>query len=146
MPRQSVAADTRRQLGRPARHTRQKHSGAVVITARIQDRKRLCDLHKWVVELHETHGKSFRWIAMHTTRGPGSHGYWQAIHKRDHLKKKPRVRPCEHDWLDLRALARVVRSYTGASNRLFDKALAFDKAVAAMNRAAIELIEVARSQ
>lgn len=146
MPNKSVAPGTCRQAGRPARHTRQKHSGAIVITARIQDRKRLCDLHKWVVELHEMHGKSFRWIAAHTTRGAGSHGYWQAVHKREHLKKPPRIRPCEHDWLDLRALVRVVRSYTGASNLLCDRALAFDRAVGAMNRTAIELIEAARSQ
>jgi len=145
MPK-SVATDTPRKPGRPARHTRQNQSDTVGATARISDRKRLVDLWKWVNELHDTHNKSYRWIASHTTRGAGSHGYWQAIHTRIHLDKKPRIRPCVYDWHDIKRLAHVVRDYSATTEKLFTAALEYDKAVAAMNQAAIHLIEVSRSQ
>lgn len=116
----SVTRATASPAGRKPVHARQNVSVASGSCTRISDRKRLTDLWKWVTRLHDERGWSFRKMAEHTTRGKGSHGYWQAIYTRAHMEAKPRIRPCEYDWADLRLLDKVSTSYADSDGALLN--------------------------
>ena len=144
--RKSAAPAARRSAGRTAVHLRQDESATTAATARIHDRKHLADLAKWVGELHTTHGKSFRWIAKHSTRGESAYGYFQQIAARAHLRPRPTIRPCFYDWQDVRRMIRIVREYSDTTEKLFSAVNAFDLALAELQRAAVALVVTARDQ
>lgn len=110
----------------------------------LGDRKRLTDLWKWVTRLHDERGWSFRKMAEHTTRGKGSHGYWQSIYQRDHMAKRPRIRPCEYDWHDLRLIDKVSGSYADTDGALLNALLRFDAAHAELSAASVAMVGLAK--
>jgi len=138
----SVTRGAKPQAGRKPIHSRQNVSVAAGSCARITDRKRLTDLWKWVTRLHDERGWSFRKIAEHTTRGKGSHGYWQSVYTRVHLDKRPRIRPCEYDWADLRLLDRVSTSYANSNEALLNALLRFDAAHAELSAASVAMVQL----
>lgn len=129
---------TRARPGRKPAQSRHNHSGAVDMTAPIRDRYRLLRLKQMVSELRE-HGRSCRWIASHTWRGVGAHGYFQRIDAGDHLKKVPGIRPREQDFYDLNIIWRTTRDFAEAEAELFNLVMnvvrdraALDGSIAAM--------------
>ena len=129
--------------GRKARILRQNNSGASGLNDRISARKKLFDLKHWVKELNEKHGRSFRWIADHTTRGKNSHGYWQQIAVGAHLVKPRRIAPTEADYADMRLLIKIVRGYAERELAINEKLMAFQRALLETNLLALDVVELA---
>jgi hypothetical protein len=138
----SVAAVTRQASGRKPGHMRRNTSVAAGSCARITDRKRLTDLWKWVTRLHDERGWSFREIAKHTTRGPGSHGYWQSVYTRAHLDKRPRIRPCVYDWHDLKMIDSVSSKYADVEGALLNALLRFDTKHSELSAECVALVQL----
>lgn len=138
----SAPSVARAAPGRKPLHARQNTSVTAGSCARIMDRKRLTDLWKWVTRLHDERGWSFRKIAEHTTRGKGSHGYWQNVYTRAHMDKRPRIRPCEYDWHDLRLLDRVSTSYADTEGAILNAMLRFDAAHSELSAASVAMVEI----
>jgi hypothetical protein len=137
----SVAKLHAKPTGRPPRRTRQNDSDAVGLRDKVTGRKRLLDLKHWVVELNTKHGRSFRWIAEHTTRGPGSHGYFQAIATGQHLSNPPRICPRECDHADIRLALKIVRECSGREVALTEKLFEFQRQILVLNSLALGIVD-----
>lgn len=138
----SVTTDASILAGRKPVHSRQNTSVTAGSCARITDRKRLTDLWKWVTRLHDERGWSFREIARHTTRGPGSHGYWQSVYARAHLDKRPRIRPCVYDWHDLKMIDSVSGKYADVEGALLNALFRFDSAHSELSAASVAMVQL----
>lgn len=146
--------DKRSKPGRPARQHRHNNSDipdVPILSERINDRKRLADLRKWVQELNQT--QSYRWIAKHTWRGIEAAGYFQRIANGEHMAKSrsgsigakpPAIRPCWQDWHDLKQVRQAARDFADADAGIFDKALAIVQARAALDGAIADLLTAVR--
>jgi len=139
----SVARVTPNNAGRKAGHARQNNSVTAGSSERITARRQLADLSKWVDYLHTQRGWSFRRIAEHTTRGKGSHGYWQSVNARAHMGKAPRIRPCLYDWHDLKILYLAVSSTTNNTDDLIDALLDVSRKQSELSAAIVRAMDTA---
>lgn len=142
MKKLSDASKHRAARSVATRRKRQNVSDTVGLSTRITARLELLNLKKWVRELQTTHGKSYRWIAKHTTRGEGSHGYWQSVATGAHLLTPRRIAPTMLDLIEIRRVVLILREYREREIEITEAALRFHDAMVGAQSAAFEFVKV----